>query len=60
MTFEQAVKALELTVPCTDEPVDAIALLEILKEDVILAAEYPDSWAGANMRHLLIDHDFLN
>jgi hypothetical protein len=57
-TFGQAVKALELTWPGTDERVTAKALLEVLKEDVILAVERPGSWEGANMHQVLRCHGF--
>jgi hypothetical protein len=60
MTFEQAVKELALTWPFTKEPVDAKALLETLKEDVILAVNRPGSWEGANMLQVLIAHGFFN
>lgn len=60
MTFEQAVKQLALTWPWNDDPVDAQALLETLKEDVILAVERPGSWEGANMRNVLRSHGFLD
>jgi hypothetical protein len=60
MTFEQAVKALAMTYPWNDDPVNAQALIETLKDDVILAVERPGSWEGANMRQVLISHGFLN
>lgn len=58
MTFEQAVKQLELTHPGTDEPLSAKDLIEILKDDVVLAVERPGSWEGANMHQVLISHGF--
>jgi len=58
MTFGQAVKALELTYPGTDERLTAKALLEILKEDVIQVVERPGSWGGANMHEVLRCHGF--
>lgn len=58
MTFGQAVKALQLTHPGTGKPVTAKALIEILKEDVILAVERPGSWEGANMHRVLGSHGF--
>jgi hypothetical protein len=60
MTFEQAVKTLDMTCPLTDEPVDAAALIETLKYDVIQAVERPGSWEGNNMLQMLIAHGFLN
>ena len=60
MTFEQAVKALDLRLPFTKVPVSAKVLLDTLKEDVILAVERPGSWEGANMRQVLISHGFFN
>ncbi len=59
MTFEQAVKELAMTHPCTDDPVDAKDLIEILKEDVIYALVRPGSWEGANMLQVLFCHGFL-
>jgi hypothetical protein len=59
MTFEQAVKALELRLPITKVPISARVLLATLKEDVILAAKRPGSWEGANMRDVLRCHGFL-
>jgi len=58
MTFGQAVKELRLTYPGTDQRVTAKALLEILKEDVVLAVERPGSWEGANMHQVLRCHGF--
>ena len=60
MTFEQAVKALAMTCPLTDEPVDGAALIETLKYDVVQAVERPGSWEGANMLQVLYCHGFLN
>ena len=59
MTFGQAVKELKLTDPGTGKPVTAKALIEILKEDVVLAVERPGSWEGANMQQVLRCHGFL-
>ena len=59
MTYEQAVKALELRLPITKVPISARVLLDTLKEDVILAAKRPGSWEGANMRDVLRCHGFL-
>jgi hypothetical protein len=59
MTYEQAVKALELRLPITKVPISARVLLATLKEDVILAVERPGSWEGANMRDVLRCHGFL-
>ena len=60
MTFEQAVKTLELKLPDSNVPVSAQFLLDTLKEDVVLAAQRPGSWEGANMLHVLQAHGFLN
>jgi hypothetical protein len=59
MTFEQAVKQLAMTHPFTKEPVNAAALIEILKEDVILAVDRPGSWEGSNMLQVLTCHGFF-
>lgn len=59
MTFEQAVEALGLVDPITREPLPAEELLEILKEDVVLAVERPGSWEGANMLEVLVSHGFM-
>lgn len=58
MTFGQAVKALQMTYPGTDERLTAKALLEILKQDVIQVVERPGSWEGANMHQVLRCHGF--
>ena len=60
MTFEQAVEALELRLPITKVPINARVLLNILKEDIILAATRPGSWKGANMLQVLQTHGILN
>jgi len=60
MTYEQAVKALELRLPITKVPISARVLLDTLKEDVILAVERPGSWEGANMLQVLQSHGFFN
>jgi hypothetical protein len=60
MTFEQAVKELELRLPFTKVPISAQVLLDTLKEDVILAVERPGSWEGANMLQVLSAHGFFN
>jgi hypothetical protein len=60
MTFEQAVNALAMTCPLTDEPVNAATLIETFKYDVIQAVERPGSWEGHTMRHVLLAHGFLN
>jgi hypothetical protein len=60
MTFEQAVKELAMTYPFTKEPVDAAALIETLKDDVILAVDRPGSWEGSNMLQVLTSHGFFN
>ncbi len=58
MTFEQAVKELELTRPFGTEPVSAQELIDTLKEDVVLLVERPGSWEGSNMLHVLRCHGF--
>jgi len=60
MTYEQAVKALELRLPITKVPINARVLLDTLKDDVILAVERPGSWEGANMLQVLQAHGFFN
>jgi hypothetical protein len=60
MTFEQAVKELAMTHPFTDDPLDAATLIEILKDDVILAVERPGSWEGFNMLQVLTSHGLFN
>ena len=60
MTFEQAVKHLAMTQPFNKEPVDAKALIETLKDDVILAVDRPGSWEGSNMLQVLTCHGFFN
>lgn len=60
MTFEQAVKTLAMSRPFTNEPVDAEALLETLKEDIVPAVERPGSWEGSNMIQVLYAHGFFN
>lgn len=59
MTFEQAVVALCLKKPFTNEPVTPKELTAVLKEDVVLAAERPGSWEGANMLTVLTAHGFM-
>ncbi len=59
MTFEQAVKTLELTDPLTNDPVTPKELSEILKNDVVLAVERPGSWEGSNMLDVLRCHGFM-
>ena len=59
MTFEQAVEALKLVKPFTSDLLTADELLEILKDDVVLAVERPGSWEGANMLEVLVCHGFL-
>jgi hypothetical protein len=44
MTFVEAVKALELKDPFTKAPVTSRELIDILKEDVVLAVQRPGSW----------------
>jgi hypothetical protein len=60
MTFEQAVKALELRLPFTKVPISAQVLLDTFKDDVVLAVERPGSWEGANMLQVLQSHGFFN
>lgn len=59
MTFEQAVKALHLTKPFTDDHVTPKELIAILKEDVVLAVDRPGSWEGSNMLTVLTAHGFF-
>jgi hypothetical protein len=60
MTFAQAIKELALICPYTNRGLSAKALIEALKEDVILAVERPGSWEGANMLNVLRSHGFLD
>ncbi len=60
MTFVEAVKALELKDPFTKAPVKPLELINILKEDVVLAVQRPGSWEGANMLVVLQSHGFFN
>jgi hypothetical protein len=60
MTFADAVKALDLKDPMTNRPIEPLELIDILKEDVVLAIERPGSWEGANMRVVLQSHGFLS
>ena len=60
MTFEQAVKKLALTLPISKQPVQAKALIDILKQDVIRAAVWPDCTEGQGMLEILSRHGFLN
>lgn len=59
MTFEQAVEALGLADPCTGESITPEELMEILKQDVVEAADRPGSWEGANMLEVLVCHGFI-
>ena len=60
MTYEEAVRALGLKDPLTDELVSPRELTAILKEDVVLAARRPGSWEGANMLQVLTSHGFFH
>jgi len=59
MRFEEAFKELELTDPWTREPLTPEELINILKEDVVLAVERPGSWEGSNMLNVLRCHGFF-
>ncbi len=59
MTFEEAVRKLELRHPLTKESINANELLTILKEDVIYAVDRPGSWEGSNMLTVLESHGFF-
>jgi hypothetical protein len=59
MTFVQAVKALDLKHPMTDKPVTPRELIDIMKEDVVYAADRPGSWEGSNMHEVLMCHGFF-
>ena len=59
MTYEQAVEILGPADPCTGEPITPEELLDILKQDVIEAADRPGSWEGANMLEVLLCHGFI-
>ena len=59
MTFVEAVKELDLKYPMTDRPVTPRELINILKEDVVLAVERPGSWEGSNMLNVLESHGFF-
>ncbi len=59
MKYEDAVKALSLKYPFTKEPITPCELINILKEDVVLAVERPGSWEGANMLVVLQSHGFF-
>ena len=59
MTFAEAVRELELKDPNTQKPVTSRQLLEILKDDVVLAVERPGSWEGSNMLQVLTSHGFF-
>ena len=52
MTFEE-------TDPWTREPLTPEELINILKEDVVLAVERPGSWEGSNMLNVLRCHGFF-
>ncbi len=59
MKYEDAVKALGLKDPFTKEPIAPCELINILKEDVVLAVKRPGSWEGANMLVVLQSHGFF-
>jgi len=59
MTFAEAVRELELKDPSTKKPVTSRELLEVLKDDVVLAVERPGSWEGSNMLNVLLCHGFF-
>lgn len=60
MTFAEAVRELDLRHPGTREPVSSRELIDILKEDVVQAAQRPGSWEGSNMLDVLRCHGFFN
>ncbi len=60
MTFEEAVRALDIKQPITGRQISSRELLSILKEDVIHAVERPGSWEGSNMLAILEAHGFLH
>lgn len=60
MTFAEAVRELDLRHPGTLEPVSSRELIDILKEDVVQAAQRPGSWEGSNMLDVLRCHGFFN
>ena len=59
MTFAQAVKILDMKEPFTDKQLTPEQVIEILKEDVVLAVERPGSWEGSNMLEVLSCHGFF-
>ena len=59
MTFEEAVKALDLTWPLFKGLVSPSELITVLQEDVVLAVQRPGSWEGANMLTVLQSHGFF-
>ncbi len=59
MTFVEAVKELDLKYPTTRKTVTPRELINILKEDVVLAVDRPGSWEGANMLVVLESHGFF-
>jgi len=59
MTFEHAVKELELKDPLTQKPVTPRQLIDTLKTDVVLTVTRPGSWEGAHMYEMLRCHGFF-
>ena len=59
MRFKEAFKELALTDPWTRELLTPEALINILKDDVVLAVERPGSWEGSNMLNVLRCHGFF-
>ena len=60
MTFVEAVRALDLKDPFTKAPITPRELIDVLKQDVVLAVERPGSWEGSNMLTVLQSHGFFN
>ncbi len=57
--YQEAVKKLNLKRPFTEKPISPEELIEILKQDVVLAVQRPGSWEGSDMLQLLHSHGFL-
>jgi hypothetical protein len=59
MTFEEAIRELDLRHPVTHERLDADELISFFKEDIILTARRPGCWEASNMAQVLLCHGFL-
>ena len=59
MTFEDAIRELDLRHPMTERRVLPSELVNILKEDVVLTVERPGSWEGTNMYEVLRCHGYF-